>query len=253
MRSAMTATARLLLAISLLTPMICAAQQQVVPTPPPPTTIPTPPQPAAVPEVVPPERPPARAVQRQAVPRRQQPSTKQATPARAATTGNVLDACPEGLADQCRVANSARIAYAAKYYESLAGDLELRRRAFRWHEFSTKALFWCVIAITALGLVLSWREFGKYYNQRGTRGGRQAESGDGASVPAGAEAPPQSVFKVGAQGLEVTSSLIGFLVLAVSLVFFYLYIVNVYPLYELQSSDQASSTAKESRGTGNGK
>lgn len=133
--------------------------------------------------------------------------------------------------------------YAKQYYDSLAQDLELRRQAFEWHAFSTKALFWCVIAITAMGLVLSWREFGKYYEPR-----RQRKPEAAAAAEPGAEAPPQSVFKVGAQGLEVTSSLIGFLVLSVSLAFFYLYVVNVYPLYELSAAQATSASAKQGEG-----
>lgn len=148
--------------------------------------------------------------------------------------------CPQDLAAQCREARLAEISYAKQYYESMAQELALRRRAFEWHEFSTKLLFCSVLTITGMGLILSWREFGKYYAPK-----RPAIPVAAVGPESVAEDPPQSVFKVGAQGLEVTSSLIGFLVLSTSLAFFHLYVVNVYPLYELARVQATTSSHAE--------
>lgn len=157
-------------------------------------------------------------------------------------------ACPPALTAACLEAEAAKITHTKDYYEALRQELELRQQAFEWHAFSTKLLFWSVIAITAMGLVLSWREFGKYY-ARNVR----TPVNSPATESKGTEAPPQSVFKVSAQGLEVTSSLIGFLVLSVSLAFFYLYVVNVYPLYELSGPTAKEVTASEASRTDTGR
>ena len=259
-----------LVAVILLVPLRAGAPQQIIPQPPAPVMVPDsrPPQPAALPPAVPsgPAMPPAsekpatvtggtapafdppvaqklppagqapnptqtREVARQAV-----MEPKQVAPGATPADAPAAAKCPEELARQCREARAAELLYARQYYESQGRDLELRQQAFEWHAFSTKALFWCVITITGVGLALSWREFGKYYEPRL----RKQPGPPGAAEPA-AEVPPQSVVKVGAQGLEVTSSLIGFLVLSVSLAFFYLYVVNVYPLYELSTGQPTSA------------
>ena len=265
MRPATRVTTGVLIAMALQTPLILGAQQQIAPAPPPPAAVPPrpeaiPPRPAMVPELKAPIRIDTTGVMQQIMPREVAPRQvlpkqimpQQITPDKGAIPGTQpvpTVSCPKELLEQCRAADAAGILYTRMYYESLIGDLELRRRAFEWHEFSTKVLFWSVIAITGLGLVLSWREFGKYYNKSGARNARPPASGEGAPAQPGAEAPPQSVFKVSAQGLEVTSSLIGFLVLAVSLAFFYLYVVNVYPLYELSGSDKSPASAQAGGGT----
>lgn len=252
-----------LMAVALQAPLHGLAQEQIVPSPPPPpsTVAPRPAMPPAIEKpatrsegTAPGFRPPAAQILR---PQQQLPAgpekpgvTRQAAPG----TGRPADAgdassCPQELTTQCREAKAAELLYARQYYESLGRDLELRQQAFEWHAFSTKALFWCVLTITGVGLALSWREFGKYYEGKrpaGAKGTARADAGPGESAPG---APPQSVFKVGAQGLEVTSSLIGFLVLSVSLAFFYLYVVNVYPLYEIAAAQATSASAKPGDGT----
>lgn len=248
MKPATRVTTRVLIAMVLQTPLILGAQQQIVPVPPPPVVVPSipevaPPRPVMVPPMIMP-----REVDRQMLPKQIMPimTDKGAIPV---TQPAATLSCPKELSEQCRAANAAGLLYTKMYYESLIGDMELRRRAFEWHEFSTKALFWSVIMITVLGLVLSWREFGKYYGKNGGRNASSTTGGEGVPANPVAETPPQSVFKVSAQGLEVTSSLIGLLVLGVSLAFFYLYVVNVYPLYELSSSDKPPASVQASGDT----
>jgi hypothetical protein len=254
-----------LVAVGLHAPLTGFAQQQLAPSPPPPSRMVSEPlgqAPVTVPQVLEPQP-----ISLAPAPRESGTSAQQAAPATTALKSDHADqarspltpsmqaraqpldtaaayACPADLAAQCKAARLAEIAYATHYYESLTQELQLRRRAFEWHEFSTKALFWGVIAITAMGLVLSWREFGKYYGARHPGiAATPAVPDASATQEAAAQGPPQSVFKVSAQGLEVTSSLIGFLVLSVSLVFFYLYVVNVYPLHELANVQTTAGSA----------
>ncbi len=221
-----------LLALTLQGPRSAFAQQQIAPSLPPPSAIASPtlaPAATSITNVTPPRQgASATSRLRQSVVTGEPPTA----PALAAP-------CPAALAVQCTAAQAAELAYAKRYYEAQAQELELRRQAFEWHAFSTKVLFCCVIALTVMGLVLSWREFGKYY------GTKRAAPTDAVPTTATSASPPPSVFKVSAQGLEVTSSLIGFLVLSVSLAFFYLYVVNVYPLHELANTQDAAPSQGE--------
>jgi hypothetical protein len=49
-------------------------------------------------------------------------------------------------------------------------------------------------------------------------------------------------LKFGLDGIEVTSQVIGFLVLTLSVAFFYLYVSSVYPMRELELQRHAEST-----------
>jgi hypothetical protein len=91
-------------------------------------------------------------------------------------------------------------------YDTFA--LEHARRTFLWQFWSGIAVFIIVMTTVVMGLWLSLLHF-----LAGRRGGGH--------------------LKISASGVEVSSPVIGLLILAVSLGFFYLYLSQVYPIHEL--------------------
>lgn len=52
-------------------------------------------------------------------------------------------------------------------------------------------------------------------------------------------------MKVGAAGIEVSSSIVGLLILVISLAFFYLYLENVYPVEPVHLQGQFSGDVED--------
>ena len=113
--------------------------------------------------------------------------------------------------------------------EEEASDIERRReyiewslnhekRVFNWHHFSSVFIFFVVHFIILLGLYFSYIQFRYSINNKGM------------------DRTP-STMKVGHSEIEISSSIIGLLILVVSLAFFYLYLENVYPVQILPIRD----------------
>ena len=90
--------------------------------------------------------------------------------------------------------------------------LEHRKRAFEWQQTSTYGIFGVVLAMVVAGVVLAWLQF-----KRGEPGGNHT-------------------IKLSTKGIELSSPFLGLMILAMSLGFFYLYIVHVYELTEVGKS-----------------
>jgi hypothetical protein len=128
------------------------------------------------------------------------------------------------------------------------GNSDFARRSWEWHLLSTKILFWLVIGIVLFGLYITMVQFRRDYS--GWHKAPVAPHIPGSaevSDPLPAVPPPMvlplpSTLKIGPGGMEVTSQVVGLLVLSLSLAFFYLYIRNVYPI-ELVSVGAAKSAA----------
>lgn len=119
--------------------------------------------------------------------------------------------------------------------------------SWEWHLLSTRILMAVVLAIVACGLWFTYLQFTK-------------ELKPAALVPPAPPPPPPagqadpvnlppgqpgngggSTFKAGPAGIEITSQVVGLLVLAFSLAFFYLYVKEVYPMQEGELRKQAEA------------
>jgi hypothetical protein len=114
--------------------------------------------------------------------------------------------CPES----CEQYNDA-------FYEESKKNIEWvfsqRQKGYEWNHFSTIVIFWVVIIIVMTGVILSIMEFQKDLNA----------------------AEPTALKFSFKDGIEITSSVIGILLLTFSLVFFYLYLKQVYPIVEAEN------------------
>lgn len=105
------------------------------------------------------------------------------------------------------------------YYEYRVSGFKHRKEVFAWQLFSTKLIFWCVLFLVFSGICFSAIQFYKSLRRE----------------PAEGAPPPESVteFEASAKGLKITSPVLGVIILVISLVFFYLYLVYVYPISEI--------------------
>lgn len=111
------------------------------------------------------------------------------------------------------LADSALVRSYADYY---VYSLNHRKRVFDWQYVSGIAIFWVVLAILMAGLVLSVAQFILSYKNLKVKVDTTTE------------------MKLSATELSVKSSVLGIIILTLSIVFFYLYLTIVYPISVVQ-------------------
>ena len=114
------------------------------------------------------------------------------------------------------------------YYDYNANGFEHRRAVFEWQLFSSKIIFAIVVFLVGVGIYFSWIQFTASMEPRDEEEG--ARKGE-----AGGNRPPTSVttLEASAKGIKVSSPVLGVILLVISLAFFYLYLVYVYPIAEI--------------------
>lgn len=133
---------------------------------------------------------------------------------------------------------------------------DYERRGWEWHLFSTQLLFCIVMGIVAFGLWITYLQFKRDYTGRAHAKKAKAANAQAGQAPAAEatseeSAPPtttNSTLKIGPAGMEMTSQIVGLLVLALSVAFFYFYVKEVYPMREIERdkvTPSASTTAEQ--------
>lgn len=107
-------------------------------------------------------------------------------------------------------ARAAIDAYAVGYYENLTRGLSHRQKVFDWQYTSSVIIFYVVIGIVLIGLYFSWMQFHR----------KDGEVGE-------------TTMEASKEGFKVSSPVLGVIILLLSLAFFYLYLLHVYPISEL--------------------
>ena len=100
------------------------------------------------------------------------------------------------------------------------------KRAFLWSHISSILIFFIVLIVIGCGLYFSYLQF-----SLALRRPQQIENST-------------TNMKIGKDGIEISSSIIGLLILMISVVFFYLYLRYVYPI-TLVNSPLTSPLAEE--------
>lgn len=106
------------------------------------------------------------------------------------------------------------------YYEYRVSGFEHRKEVFAWQLYSSKLIFWCVLLLVFSGICFSGIQF--YKSIRKEQGGGEAATESSVTE-----------FEASAKGIKVTSPVLGVIILVISLAFFYLYLVYVYPIREI--------------------
>lgn len=151
---------------------------------------------------------------------------------------------------------------------------DYERRGWEWHLLSTQLLFGVVIVIVLFGLYITYEQFRRDYSgwEQRPAGGKPgtapteptaiAAPGALAAAPAATVAemplplravPGATTLKLSPAGLEVTSQIVGLIVLALSLAFFFLYVKEVYPIREVDVTKQATPPTRDTAADQGGK
>lgn len=101
------------------------------------------------------------------------------------------------------------------YYQS---GFAHRRTVFWWQHVSSRIIFAVVLGLVAVGVFFAWIQFRRDLVR--------------PAASAGAE-PVVTQLEIGQTGVRVSSPVLGVIILVISLAFFYLYLVYVYPIKEI--------------------
>jgi hypothetical protein len=153
----------------------------------------------------------------------------------AASAGANSTAMPAPPAMPTNMEDEAKAAYAKAqrgYYDYLDRGYQYRTRVFEWQLFSSHLIFGIVIVLVLAGLTFAAVQF--YVAMVAAVAGRHRR-GRGAAPAEGDAASDSLTSELGIsdKGLTVKSSVLGVVILALSLAFFYLYLVYVYPIHEV--------------------
>lgn len=136
---------------------------------------------------------------------------------------------PTGMEEQARTSYSSAL---KAYYDYLNRGYEYRSRVFEWQLFSSHLIFGIVILLVLAGIVFAAVQFYVAMIAALAEQKRQAR-GVTSTATGEATADLASEFAVSEKGITVKSSVLGVVILALSLAFFYLYLVYVYPIHEV--------------------
>lgn len=99
----------------------------------------------------------------------------------------------------------------SEYFHHVIESNAHQLRVFSWQLLSSKIIFAIVIVLVAAGIYFAAVQF-----HHGMRSGQSANQ--------------QTEFEASLKGIKVTSPVLGVIILTISLAFFYLYLVYVYPI-----------------------
>jgi hypothetical protein len=174
------------------------------------------------------------------------------------TANDYLDAgIPRNLRDfepSASDPHSAEMADALVKYEMFS--LEHRRRVFEQQYYCGWMIFVTVIALVAAGIGFSGWQLSFSMRRPGpktshTAGTRKFSASERSQAEASAEAQIDlnSTFKASKEGFEVSSSVVGVIILALSFAFFFAYLKYVYPISFVGGPTPVSGPALETNGT----
>ena len=118
--------------------------------------------------------------------------------------------------------------YLEAYYKYQAHSLDYAQTVFDWQYKSSIVIFMMVILLVLTGLVFAGIQFTIAMKAHPTSAGKKKEATATDQAPAMA-----TTLEASAHGVKITSSVIGLLILVVSIGFFYLYLVYVYPIQNI--------------------
>lgn len=105
------------------------------------------------------------------------------------------------------------------YYVYRSIGLEHRQAVFRWQLFSAKLIFIVVLILVFSGIVFAGIQF--WSGLKNVAAGKTEH------------ANPNTELELSTSGVKVSSPVLGIVILTISLAFFYLYLVYVYPIEDV--------------------
>jgi len=133
-------------------------------------------------------------------------------------SGESTDLAPEIMPSELlepETASAMQLAIKA-YYDYRSKGFDHRQSVFQWQLLSSKIIFVIVIFLVCIGVYFSWVQF-----SAGMKGKAKEDSSS------------ETTIEASATGIKVSSPVLGVIILVISLMFFYLYLVYVYPIEEI--------------------
>lgn len=112
--------------------------------------------------------------------------------------------------------------------------LETVKKAYGWNHFTSRVIFWVVISMMTISLWLSYLQFLQEMEYRKHLINRTSKSDDNHEKKDERVEVSVTTLKLGGNGVEISSSLIGLLILGISFGFFLVYLTFVYPVTKSQ-------------------
>ncbi len=116
--------------------------------------------------------------------------------------------------------------YLQAYHDWKLYKIEIARNTFTFHYWSSLIIFAVVLGIVFMGLYLTWVQVTMRIDAEKLREAEGKAKKDGEKE----QHKEQHQVEISAEGLKLKSSVVGLSILSVSLAFFYLYLVYVYPV-----------------------
>lgn len=116
-----------------------------------------------------------------------------------------------------------------EYYDYRVSGYQHRKRVFEWQLVSSKIIFVVVTLLVLIGLYFSWVQFRSSLRRQITT---SQESQEGKPQSLTSEGPVTEL-EATLSGVRISSPILGVIILIVSFLFFYLYLVYVYPISEI--------------------
>lgn len=117
----------------------------------------------------------------------------------------------------------ARQRYFKRQYDDYyTKSLKQRWDSFNWQYRSSRIIFWFVILIMVSGLFFASVQFYISYKIVKSTTNKLDRGGDSD--------PAKDEIEVSLSGIKVKSSVLGVIILVISIAFFYLYLVHIYPI-----------------------
>lgn len=118
-----------------------------------------------------------------------------------------------------------------KYYQKLydsyyTKNLEHRWNTFNWQYHSGIVIFWVIIFIVISGIVFSGIQF--YFTLKQLKIKEKLLSQNIQNLSS--DTDNKNEIEISLQGIKLNSSILGVIILVISIAFFYLYLVYVYPI-----------------------
>ena len=120
-----------------------------------------------------------------------------------------------------------------EYYRYRESGYKHRRAVFDWQLLSSKIIFWVVIVLVAVSIYFSGVQFYTALRSRAAAKPGEPEQAEQSSDGAASSSGLQTSIEASSGGIKVSSPVLGVIILVISLLFFYLYLVHVYPISEI--------------------
>jgi len=119
-----------------------------------------------------------------------------------------------------------------QYSQYFTDNLNHRKQTFDWQLFSTKVIFLTVIIIVICGLIFSGIQFYQSFKQ--TNYLHKLINSENIEKAEHIKGFDKTEIELStSNGIKINSSIVGLIILSISIAFFYLYILYVYPINQI--------------------